>query len=79
MRVTPKRKRYFVLKDFFLFYYKSKQDLTPAGVITLEYYTIKIEEDETGAKYILLKRNFEEFSTTIIAFNILSPLLNSKK
>lgn len=68
--MTPKKKRWFVLKDYFLFYYKHKHDQTPAGVITLEFFTVKIEEDETGIQYMLLKRNFDEFSTPVIAYSI---------
>lgn len=71
MRVTPKRKRWFVLKDYFLFYYKNKNDPAPAGVIILEFFSVKIEQDDSGAKYILLKRNFDEFSTPVISYSIL--------
>lgn len=68
-RVTPKKRRWFVLKDFFLFYYESKSDPKPAGVIVLEYFTVKIEE-ESNVKYLHLKRNFEEFANSVLAYNI---------
>eukprot|EP00026_Physarum_polycephalum_P000278 Phypoly_transcript_00278.p1 GENE.Phypoly_transcript_00278~~Phypoly_transcript_00278.p1 ORF type:complete len:1707 (+),score=276.94 Phypoly_transcript_00278:341-5461(+) len=57
---TAKQKRWAVLKDQFLFYFRNKGDASPAGVIPLEYYTlsmVQIKQQPT----LHLKRAIDRF------------------
>lgn len=65
------QKRWFVLAEGFLFYFRNKGDSAPRGVLTLEYFSMKLERVEpatgTEKKYpsslIQLTKIFDEFTS----------------
>ena len=61
--LTPRKRRYVILRSAFLFYFKNKNDSTPAGVIPLEYYAIKKMHREGRGKFLVLRRAFKGFVT----------------
>lgn len=71
---TSKKSRWFVLKDFFLFYFKSQevlrvlvaiadclQEVNPIGFIVLDYFSCKLVE-VNGNKSIQLRSSCTEFA-----------------
>eukprot|EP01117_Protostelium_nocturnum_P007668 TRINITY_DN2752_c0_g1_i1.p1 TRINITY_DN2752_c0_g1~~TRINITY_DN2752_c0_g1_i1.p1 ORF type:complete len:697 (+),score=176.45 TRINITY_DN2752_c0_g1_i1:196-2286(+) len=63
---TSKKKRIFVIKDNVMFYYSSKEDKQPCGFILLEYFTARLEtENSTSGKQtsspIILESTNQDF------------------
>jgi hypothetical protein len=54
--LTKKKRRWFVLREMFLGYFKSTQDDTPAGVVPLDYYVMRISDEKAKDKTIILER-----------------------
>jgi tetratricopeptide (TPR) repeat protein len=52
-----KKKRYFILQSLFLFYYKSKEDSAPQGVIPI-YRSSILQEGDKKLKIMVLSRNY---------------------
>jgi len=66
---TQKQKRYFVLVDIFLYYFRKENDSAPSGMIPLQYYTItkRIKKKKYG---FLLNVTGEYFSQQTLTFKL---------
>jgi hypothetical protein len=57
---TMKQKRWFVLSESLLLYFKTKDDTKPAGLIPLEYFTITLDTSKAKPA-IVLRRYYSGF------------------
>lgn len=54
--LTKKKRRWFMLKETFLAYFKNAQDETPAGIVPLDYYVMRISDEKAREKCLILER-----------------------
>jgi hypothetical protein len=60
-KLTPRKCRYCIVRSAFLFYFKRQNDSHPAGVIPLQYYTVKKVTREPRGNVIVLRRASQAF------------------
>jgi hypothetical protein len=63
--LTKRAKRFFILKDSFLAYFKSSEDETPVGVVPLEYFLLHTNDEKSKEKFI----NVEKYATGQLTLN----------
>jgi hypothetical protein len=60
-KLTPRKRRYCIVRSAFLFYFKHQNDHHPAGVVPLQYYTARKVTREPRGTVIVLRRAFQSF------------------
>jgi len=58
--LAKKARRYCVLKDNFLAYFKNQSDAIPAGVIAVDYHVVKLVEDKPTKQFSLIMDRYDQ-------------------